>query len=104
MFGVTPIPILKVAVYLPFVPDLAVEVRSRSIWRYDVGAKFALYERAALPELWLVDTEANTVLVFRRSSSAASSFDLSLEVGAGGTLTSPLPPEVALEIAELVNR
>jgi Uma2 family endonuclease len=37
------------------VPDLAVEVRSPSTWRYDIGAKKSAYERAALAELWLVD-------------------------------------------------
>src|SRR4051794_3212157 len=42
-------------------PDLAVEVRSSSTWRYDVGAKRAGYERHGLPELWLVDTVAHTV-------------------------------------------
>ncbi|MDQ3675384.1 MAG: Uma2 family endonuclease, partial [Actinomycetota bacterium] len=49
-------------------PDLAVEVRSPSTWRYDIGAKKAGYERAGLPELWLVDTAADEVLVFRRSA------------------------------------
>ena len=34
-------------------PDLAVEVRSPSTWRYDIGSKRAAYERAGLPELWL---------------------------------------------------
>ena len=48
-------------------PDLAVEVRSPSTWRYDIGAKKAGYERHGLRELWLVDTPANEVLVFRRS-------------------------------------
>jgi len=37
-------------------PDLAVEVRSPSTWRYDIGAKKAAYERHGLPELSLVDT------------------------------------------------
>jgi hypothetical protein len=37
-------------------PDLAVEVRSPSTWRYDVGKKKATYERGGLPELWPVDT------------------------------------------------
>ena len=48
-------------------PDLAVEVRSPSTWRYDVGAKKDGYERHGLPELWLVDTEARSVLVYRRA-------------------------------------
>ncbi|MDX6679066.1 MAG: hypothetical protein QOE31_3118, partial [Solirubrobacteraceae bacterium] len=49
-------------------PDLAVEVRSPSTWRYDIGAKKSAYERAGLRELWLIDTAASEVLIFRRSS------------------------------------
>ena len=48
-------------------PDIAVEVRSPSTWRYDIGAKKARYEQHGLPELWLVDTAADEVIVFRRS-------------------------------------
>ena len=48
-------------------PDLAVEVRSPSTWRYDLGKKKATYERSGLPELWLVDTASRTILVYRRS-------------------------------------
>ena len=80
------------------VPDLAIEVRSPSTWRYDIGAKKAAYERHGLPELWLVDTPAEQVLVFRRSRSRAGRFDLALELGGGEALASPQLPgfEVAL--------
>jgi len=37
-------------------PALAVEVRSPSTWRYDIGTKRASYERHGVRELWLVDT------------------------------------------------
>lgn len=79
-------------------PDLAVEIRSPATWRYDVGAKRAGYERAGLPELWLVDIDAQSILVFRRSKLAAATFDVALELGAGETLTSPLLPGFALPI------
>ena len=72
------------------VPDLAVEVRSPSTWRYDVGAKKAGYERKGVRELWLVDIAADTVLVFRRSAPDAPTFDVSLELAAGDVLASPL--------------
>ncbi len=85
-------------------PDLAVEVRSPSTWRYDIGAKKATYERAGLPELWLVDTEAESVLVYRRSSMDAATFDVALEIGSGGALTSPQLPGFSLWITELVAR
>ena len=70
-------------------PSLAVEVRSPSTWRYDVGSKMATYERAGLQELWLVDTAASEVLVFRRSAPAAPEFDVALELERGDTLSSP---------------
>jgi Uma2 family endonuclease len=82
-------------------PDLAVEVRSPSTWRYDVGAKKSAYERHGLPELWLVDTSADEVLVFRRSEPAAPAFDLAEELARGDTLTSPLLPGFALALEEL---
>ena len=70
-------------------PDLAVEVRSPSTWRYDIGAKKAAYERHGLPELWLVDTPAEQVLVFRRSRSGAARFDVTLELAGDDVLASP---------------
>ena len=83
------------------VPDIAVEVRSPSTWRYDIGAKKAGYERFGLPELWLVDTAADVLLVFRRAAPTVSTFDIALELTRDDTLTSPLLPGFALALAEL---
>jgi len=80
------------------VPDLCVEIRSPGTWRYDIGAKKAAYERAGLPELWLVDDVAETVLVFRRSAPGAVSFDVAIELGRGVALESPLLPGFALAL------
>ena len=82
-------------------PDLAVEVRSPSTWRYDLGTKKSKYEAHGLRELWLVDTPSQTVLVFRRSQPAAESFDVALEPGRGEVLGSPLLPGFALALDEL---
>jgi Uma2 family endonuclease len=82
-------------------PDIAVEIRSPSTWRYDIGPKKARYEAHGLPELWLVDTAADVVLVFRRSSPKAAEFDLSIELGSGESLTSPLLPGFALPLDDL---
>lgn len=46
-------------------PDLAVEVRSPGTWHRDIGRKLAGYRAAGTKELWLVDTPAATVLVYR---------------------------------------
>ena len=82
-------------------PALAVEVRSPSTWRYDVGSKKSTYERLGLRELWLVDTEANSVLVYRRSGPKAGGFDVALEFEAGEVLTTPLIPGFSLVLADL---
>ncbi len=82
-------------------PDLAVEVRSASTWRYDVGAKRSRYERHGLPELWLVDTAAETVILFRRSQPRTPTFDLSLELSREDELESPRLPGFALVLAQL---
>ncbi len=85
-------------------PALAVEVRSPSTWCYDVGAKKSTYERLGLAELWLVDTESDSVLVYRRSSSEAAEFDVALELRRGEALTTPLIPGFALDLSGLFDR
>jgi Uma2 family endonuclease len=85
-------------------PDLAVEIRSPSTWRYDIGAKKDAYERAGLKELWLVDTKSETVLVFRRSSPDAPVFDVALELSGADELTSPLLPGFSLRAERLFRR
>jgi Uma2 family endonuclease len=86
----------------PFpVPDIAVEVRSPSTWRFDVGAKKANYERHGVAEVWLVDTAADAVLVFRRSSPKAPHFGVSLELTPDDALTSPLLPGFSLLVGEI---
>lgn len=83
------------------VPDICVEIRSVSTWRYDVGAKKRVYEAGGLPELWLVDDVAETVLVYRRSEPGSETFDVALELGKGDTLGSPQLPGFALSLDEL---
>jgi len=83
------------------IPDICVEVRSQSTWRYDIGAKKSAYERGGLPELWLVDSEAESVLVYRRDSRESPSFDVSLELTRDDVLTSPQLPGFELRLREL---
>ncbi len=82
-------------------PDIAVEVRSPSTWRFNVGVKRAVYEQQGLRELWLVDTRAHSVLVFRRSEPEASCFDIALELERDELLQSPQLPGFALALSEL---
>jgi Uma2 family endonuclease len=86
---------------LELIPDLCVEVRSPSTWRYDVGVKKTRYEQHGLPELWLVDNRADVVLVFRRSTSKAAEFDVALELSGADTLTSPQLATFSLPLTEL---
>lgn len=85
-------------------PDLVVKVLSASTRDLDLGIKRTIYERAGLAELWLVDTDAETVLVFRRSSPAATFFDGALEQRSGDALASPLLPDLSLSVPELFAR
>jgi Uma2 family endonuclease len=82
-------------------PALAIEIRSPSTWRYDIGAKKAAYERAGLRELWLTDTAASEVLIFRRSEPGAPGFDVALELERSDTLTSPQLPGFELPLHDL---
>ena len=92
------------AVRLVGPPDLAVEVRSPSTWRFAVGTKKRIYEATGLPELWLVDTKADAVLVYRRSSPESPVFDVELELAAGEQLTTPLLPGLSIDLTELFDR
>lgn len=85
-------------------PPLVVEVRSPSTWRYDVHTKLKRYEQAGVAEVWLVDTAADVVLVFRRSAPEVDHFDLGLEVGATDVLSTPLIPGWTIDLRELFDR
>jgi Uma2 family endonuclease len=86
---------------LPRIPDLCIEIRSPSTWRYDLGPKLAHYRAAGLPELWLIDTAAESVIVQRRSKPDVREFDIALELSGDDELTSPQLPGFALRVADV---
>ena len=92
-----------IGAFVNFAPELVVEVRSPSTWRYDTTVKFRLYEEAGVSEVWLVDTASKTVLIYRRSTPTSPQFDVALELGEGETVTSPLLPEFSLNVTTLFN-
>lgn len=85
-------------------PDLAVEVRSPGTWRRDRTVKKNHDEANGLPELWLVDTVADEIMVHRRSSPASPIFDIECTVGEGDVLTTPVIPGFALDVTVLFDR
>jgi Uma2 family endonuclease len=85
------------------VPELCVEIRSESTWRYDIGAKKRVYETGGLAELWLVDDRGEVVLVYRRSKPTSPVFDVELELAKNDTLTSPQLPGFALPLEKLFS-
>jgi Uma2 family endonuclease len=89
------------AVNAPRVPDLAVEVRSPSSWRYDIGRKRDLYEQHGVRELWLADTASRTMLVYRRAEREPG-FAVTLELAATERLTSPLLPGFDPTVGDLL--
>ena len=82
-------------------PDIAAEIRSPSTWRYDIGPKMARYEQHGLPELWLVDTAADEIIIYRRSTPQSPAFDVSLQLARRRRPTSPRLPGFALPLDEL---
>ena len=51
-------------------PDWIVEVLSPGTARYDQNKKLAAYERAGVPEVWLLNSRARTVTIYRLSGDA----------------------------------
>ncbi|MGI8937004.1 MAG: Uma2 family endonuclease [Iamia sp.] len=87
----------------PVPPPLVVEVRSPSTWRYDIGTKLRHYESSGVAEVWLIDTAADVVLIYRRSDSDATTFDVALELTVDDTLTTPLVPGWDVDLRALFS-
>lgn len=84
-------------------PPLVVEVRSPSTWRYDIGTKLRHYESSGVSEVWLIDTAADVVLVYRRSHADSPTFDVALELTVEDTLTTPLVPGWKVDLGTLFS-
>ncbi len=76
-------------------PDLVVEVLSSSNRDYDERVKYQQYEMSGVLEYWIVDPEAESVKVFRRTGNKFS------PVAVSDILTTPLLPGFQLRIADL---
>jgi Uma2 family endonuclease len=82
------------------VPELVIEIASRSTRKRDETIKRRLYERAGVSEYWLVDSELDVVRVYRRSGDRfARPVELSRE--ADDVLTCDLLPGLEPPLARI---
>lgn len=81
-------------------PNLVIEVASPSTRRRDETLKRHLYERYGVDEYWLVDPEAETILVLRLDGGAYREAER-LSAESGDLLTTPLLPGLELALSEV---
>jgi Uma2 family endonuclease len=83
------------------VPDLCVEVLSPSTRDLDLKTKRRAYARYELPELWIVDPDANTLLLFRLQEDPDNAVAV---LTARDTLTTPMLPGFAMKLDKVFAR
>jgi Uma2 family endonuclease len=82
------------------VPELVIEIGSPGTRKRDETIKRRLYERAGVEEYWVVDTEIDTIRVYRREADGfARVVELSAE--AGDVLTTPLLPGLEIPLSRV---
>ena len=83
--------------FLGIVPDLAIEILSKSTARHDRGEKKAIYEESGVTEYWIVDPDRNVVTVY---SLGDGGYGAGTRVRAG-RIPSRVLPQLELTIEEL---
>ncbi len=86
--------------YIEGAPDLVIEILSEKSRRYDERTKKQLYKKFGVPEYWILDSEFETVKVYRLGLRG---YGKAIELAAenGDRLTSPLFPGLAIAVAEI---
>ena len=79
------------------VPELVVEIASKSTRKRDATIKRALYERAGVSEYWVVDPEIDVVRVYQKSADGFSR-PIDLRRDRGDTLTTALLPGLTIPL------
>ncbi len=80
------------------VPDLVVEILSEGTMLRDRREKFRLYERAGVPEYWIVDQEEDTVFVYRLREGR---YPDPVVLQKTDSLTSPLLPGLSVHLSSV---
>ena len=82
------------------VPELVIEIASKSTRKRDETIKRRLYERVGVSEYWTVDPEIDVIRIYRREAAGfARPIELSRE--AGDVLTTDLLPGLELPLARI---
>lgn len=76
-------------------PDMVVEILSPSTRIRDLTEKVVLYQRNFVQTYWIIDPEAQEVLVFELGNTSPEKYVL------GQSLTTPCLPNLRLEVAAL---
>lgn len=83
-------------------PALVIEILSKSTRKRDQTIKRELFDRTGVREYWMVDSDRQTVAVFRRSEDGAFVRTALLTPDEDAALTSPLLPGFELSIRHLL--
>jgi Uma2 family endonuclease len=86
--------------YFEGVPDMVVEVLSPKTRRRDQTTKLDAYRDAGIPEYWVVDPKARTVVVYGLSEDRARYVEL-FRGGVGESVGSAVLPGLTVEVGEL---
>jgi Uma2 family endonuclease len=81
-------------------PALLVEINSPGTSRRDRTEKRDLYAREGVREYWIIDPDANTITVFRRTPEGRFPVVATLRHITADSLTTPLLPDFALQLSD----
>ena len=81
-------------------PEFVVEIASPGTRRRDEGIKRRLYERSGVSEYWIVDADAETIRVYRRSDNGFGRFE-SFSRQWDDVLRTVLLPGLELQLARI---
>jgi Uma2 family endonuclease len=84
------------------VPELVVEIASKSTRKRDQTIKRALYERAGVSEYWTVDPDSEVVRVYCNSADGFGNA-IELRRDAGDTLTTTLLPGLVISLERIFS-